>query len=200
MLVRREFFPPRPSGTVENPTALRNWTRFADAGLRIGNPAAPVTIVEFSDFQCPACRGLAEQLETVRARHPGDVSILYRHYPLTQIHPFARQAALAAECAAEQHRFPEFHDALFRAQDSIGTTSWSTFAERAQVADIAAFARCVRTEAHAARISQDLNAGRELEVEATPTVLINGKRFTGVGAQGSLLSLVDKALRESKRR
>lgn len=195
MLIRREFFPPAPQGTVLAPSAVRDWRRFASAGLRIGEPGARVTIVEFSDFQCPACRQFATQLDSVRARYPRDVAILFRHYPLEQIHPHAREAALAAECAAAQGHFTAFHDALFGAQDSIGKTPWSEFARRAQVANTAGFAACVTGRTYERRVQEDMQAGRELGVPGTPTVIVNGKKFTGAGDPEALMDLVDDALK-----
>lgn len=89
-------------------------------GHWLGASGAKIKLVEFSDFQCPFCLKLDGILQELLSRHPGDVAILYRQFPLS-IHRFARQAAIASECAADQHEFPGFASLLFAKHDSVGT-------------------------------------------------------------------------------
>src|SRR2546425_393177 len=94
-------------------------------GLRPGGPArgpadAKVTVVEFSDFQCPFCQRAKPVLDEIATRHPNDVKIVYRHLPLDSLHPRARASAEAAACAAEGNKFWEFHDRLFANQRALG--------------------------------------------------------------------------------
>ena len=137
-----------------------------------------MTVVVFSDFQCPACRVLAESLREIRRRHPGKVAIVYRHYPLP-IHAAARAAAGASECAAEQHRFEAYHDALFTAQDTLGRVDWERLARAVGVPDLARFTRCTASAGTSSRIQDDVASAAQLEVRATPTILINGLRLVG---------------------
>ncbi|HEV3051836.1 MAG TPA: thioredoxin domain-containing protein, partial [Longimicrobium sp.] len=153
-------------------------------GQRSGGEA-PVTVVVFSDFQCPACRVLAQSLDVIRERHPGTVAVVYRHFPLPA-HPFAPAAAQASECAARQGRFQAYHDELFRRQEAIGDTSWTAFARLAAVPDLRAFEACAADTAPVPAVQRDIEAARRLGVAVTPTLLINGRRFDGTPGVESL--------------
>lgn len=144
LVVRREFGV--PSDKVEPSTRLvrvEGWRQYARRGHVFGSAEARITIVEFSDFQCPFCRELAPRLKRLRVSYPEDVRVVYRHYPLQLIHPHAYRAAVAAECAEDQGRFEAFHDSLFVKQDSIGVLSWGRFGKRAGMGDTTAFVFCI---------------------------------------------------------
>ncbi|HET7464425.1 MAG TPA: DsbA family protein [Longimicrobium sp.] len=191
-VVRREFFPPR-GGPEMRTRRVENWEALTSAGQWLGNPRAPVRIVEFSDFQCPFCARTHPVLEAVRRRHPDQVAVLYRHFPLDAIHPYARQAALASECAAAQGRFGEYSTALFAQQDSIGVKTWPRFAAEAGVRDTAAFARCFSTARALANVDRDARAGRDADVQVTPTLVINGTLRPGAVSEAELERLVSEA-------
>jgi protein-disulfide isomerase len=194
LLVRRELSGgDRASTPVEK---VRDWKRYASAGQRIGPADAKLVLVEFSDFQCPYCKQVHDDLEAIRARHPDEVAILYRHYPLDAIHPHARSAALASECAAAQGHFEAFHDAVFERQDSIGTIAWSEFARRAGVPSVPAFDQCVAEKRHAPRIEEDMAAARRLEITGTPLLLIRETRIGGALPREELQRRIDAALRQ----
>lgn len=178
LVVRRELFTPSAAAAGPKPVKVADWRSFAGAGQRMGPARAPLTIVEFADYQCPFCRETHRRLEELRKEHPAGVVVIHRHYPLAS-HPHARAAALASECAAEQGVFEEYQRALYSAQDSIGTTGWSDFARRSGVADQARFDQCVREEAFAARVDEDMAAGRKLGIRATPTLLVNEMKVEG---------------------
>ena len=197
IVVRREFFPPAVQNARALPTKISDWERFADRGQWIGSPRAPVRVVVFSDFQCPACQALFARTAGLQARYPGQLGILYRHYPLAN-HPHAREAATAAECAAEQGRFEQYHALLFQHQDSIGTIEWSELARRAGVTDVPRFDQCLQSPDATARVRVDAAAGDQLGIEGTPTSIVNGFKVTGVGP--ALDSLLDKALQGGVRR
>jgi protein-disulfide isomerase len=180
-VVRREFFP-APAAANEpdlTPRPVENWAELASAGQRMGPADAPVTIVEFSDFQCPFCATFAETLRAARAKHPDRVAVLYRHYPIDQLHPEARAAALASECAAAQNRFEPYHDQLFAQQDSIGRKPWERFALEAGVPDLDAFTRCVGDGTRMAGVERDFALAEATGVTLTPTVIINGTLVPG---------------------
>src|SRR6185312_1235273 len=143
LAVRRQFFEPaeHPSAASE-PREVGDWRQLAHTGQRMGAADAKVTIVEFSDFQCPFCARLEQRLHALLARDPSAFTLVYRHYPLAQ-HTHAREAALASECAGAKGRFAAFHDALFANQDSIGTASWGWFARIAGDVDSTALKRCM---------------------------------------------------------
>jgi protein-disulfide isomerase len=192
-VVRREFFPPRAAGPDMSVRKVDNWAALTSAGQWLGNRDAPVRIVEFSDFQCPFCAKTHPAVEAVRRRYPDRVAVLYRHFPLDEIHPHARQAAVASECAGAQGRFGEYTTALFAQQDSIGTKSWARFAAQTGVADSAAFARCVTGAEALAIVERDTRAGRETRVEVTPTLVINGTLRPGGMTEAELERLVLEA-------
>lgn len=126
--IREQFFPPDPL----RPTKVENWREYAARGHRQGPRDAAVTIVEFADFQCPVCRSVAPILKSIRERYPGDVALVFRHFPLSS-HEHALPAARASECAAELGQFWSFHDALFTQADSIGKMSWVRFGSQAGI-------------------------------------------------------------------
>jgi protein-disulfide isomerase len=193
LLVRRELMsPPAQAAERQSGGTVADWRTYGEEGKhRIGPDAAPVTIVEFSDFQCPFCRVIAARLDSLRALHPREVAVVYRHYPL-RIHPHAVAAARASECAGEQGRFWQMHDVLYREQEAIGQVRWGRFAGLAGIADSVSFERCMdRVEAHPA-IRNDTIAGGRLGVTATPTLLINQYRVTGATPLDTLLAYVQR--------
>ncbi|MFL5540212.1 MAG: DsbA family protein [Longimicrobiaceae bacterium] len=197
LLVRRELWPAaQPGAAPPAVTQVDDWVSYASAGRRTGPAPARVTIVEFSDFQCPFCARLAPRLDSLRERASVPVAVVYRHYPL-ESHPHAMAAARASECAAEQGRFKEMHDALFREQGAIGQKAWSAYARDAGVPDSAAFARCLEGDAGSARIRADVAAGDRLGVTGTPTVLVNRYRMAGAPPLDTLLAYVRRAANEA---
>jgi protein-disulfide isomerase len=187
-VVHREFIaaPAAASQPDLTPRPVKNWTELASAGQRMGRAGAPVTIVEFSDFQCPFCATFAATLAKVRAKHADRVAVLYRHYPIDALHPHARTAALAAECAGAQGRFEPYHDRLFAQQDSIGSKPWERFAAEAGVPDTDAFARCVREGKLTANVERDAALAEAAGITLTPTLVINGTLFPGAMPEAEL--------------
>lgn len=192
LVVRRELF---PASTGVPDRVVDDWRRYAAEGRRTGSADAPVTIVVFSDFQCPACRRLADELDSIRAKRPRDVAVVYRHFPLTPVHPHALPAARASECAGAQGRFKEFHDALFREQALVESGGWRHFATAAGVPDLNAFDRCIAGTSPDAAVARDVQAGRELGVTGTPTLLINERRIQGTPPLVELESSIGRAMR-----
>ena len=151
-----------------------------------GSPDAPVTIVEFSDFECPACgHAFGDLRELVRSRP--DVKLVFRHFPLdsrcnpgmkVQLHPDACLAAAAAECAGRLGRFWEYHDMLFEHQKALDRDSLFRYARDIGL-DIPAFRTCLDDPATMDAIAADVAAGTRLGIESTPTIFINGRRVQG---------------------
>lgn len=193
LVVRKELFPPAPAAAIPF-TRISAWRSFGEEGQRMGPERAPVRVVLFSDFQCPACRVLAGHLRTIRSES-ADVEVVYRHAPLER-HAHAVPAARASDCAAEQGRFEAYHDALFAAQDSIGTTGWDAYARRAGVPDLPRFGRCISAPADT-RLARDTAAARELKVTGTPTYLLNDRRFVGAPPLDSLRAQIVLARRSA---
>lgn len=187
-VVKREFLPSAAAapGPDLRPRKLQNAAALAQKGQVMGRPDAPVKIVEFSDFQCPFCARAQEVIENVRRRHPDRVAVVFRHFPLDAIHPHARTAAMASECAAEQGRFHAYHDALFARQDSIGTRAWEAFAADAGLRDLPAFRQCVDSRRHAAAVERDARVAAELGLEVTPSLIVNGELRPGLPTEEDL--------------
>lgn len=144
-----------------------------------------VTIVEFSDFQCPACKAALPAVENVKKAYPGQVRIIYRHFPLDSIHPNARLAAIASEAAAslDESAFWPYHDRLFAEQqvwDKISSRDElkETFASYAVDLglDRTMFLEKMEDDSIASLVNQDVAAGTQLGVNSTPTFYVNGVR------------------------
>jgi protein-disulfide isomerase len=199
LVVRREFFPPTPGDNAAIETEIvPSWRDYTRDGHRVGSATAPVTIVYFSDFQCPFCATLAERLKTLQRKYPNELAVVYRHYPLAG-HPHALAAARASECAAAAGRFFPFHDVLFEHADSIGQRPWVEFARAAGVRDTVTFNRCTRARGSVPAITRDSAAGNRLKVTSTPTLLINDTRIVGALPLDALDKYVRRALESASR-
>jgi protein-disulfide isomerase len=147
-----------------------------------GPETAPITIVEFSDFQCPACRAVQPTLAQITKEFPDKVRIVYRHFPLDSMHPNARLAAQATEAALAQGKFWELHDKLFEAQDewqNIGNkdellAKFAEFAEELKI-DKQQFLEKIESQEIADLVQRDTEMGNSIPVQATPTFFVNGK-------------------------
>ncbi|MBI2583814.1 MAG: DsbA family protein [Candidatus Aenigmarchaeota archaeon] len=135
-------------------------------------------IAEYSDFQCPACGTAYPQLKEFFEEHPDSARLVYKHFPLTQIHPYAFKAAEASECAADQGNFWEYHDVLFGNQRNLLRTDLINYAEDISL-DIELFTKCLDSGVMAGRVNADLSEGKDKGVRATPTFFIDGEKFEG---------------------
>ncbi len=194
LVVRRELG--APSRDSAKPRDIADWEQVAATGNVMGPADGRVTIIECSDFQCPYCAAVQGPLREVRRKLGADVKVVYRHFPLEQIHPHARVAAIAAECAADQGAFEAYHDALFRRQDSIGYVSWGAFAREAGITDEAQFNICVSSSVTAGRVKQDADAARALELRGTPAIIVNGLLLAGTPTASELEDEVRRALQQ----
>jgi Na+/H+ antiporter NhaA len=138
---------------------------------------APVTVVEYGDFECPYC-GQAEPVVRELLRDFGDVRYVWRHLPLSDVHPRAQMAAEAAEAAAEQGRFWELHDVLLQHQDALHPNALAGYAEQVGL-DVDRFTTFLREHEGAARVADDVDSADLSGVTGTPTFFINGRRHYG---------------------
>jgi protein-disulfide isomerase len=178
LVARREFFSPAapPFQAEQKPRQVNDWHMLLDRGVRIGPADAPVQLLEFADLECPFCASFHRDLNRLRARYPAEVALTYVHFPLP-IHRFAKPAARVVECARDQARFEAMQDVLFAQQDAFGLKTWAEFAREAGVPDIPAFEACARkTEPVPAIVSGEALA-KALDVQGTPTVIVNGWRL-----------------------
>jgi len=142
-----------------------------------GSARAPVTIVEYGDFECPYCGQAEPVIRELLAGH-GDVRYVWRHLPLNDVHPHAQLAAEAAEAAADQGAFWEMHDLLLRHQDRLLVSDLIRYASDISL-DSARFGDHLRKRAGAARIAEDVDSADLSGVSGTPTFFINGRRHYG---------------------
>jgi protein-disulfide isomerase len=186
-IAARRLLQPQP------PKTISDWRSYGIQGDRVGSATAPVTVVMFSDFQCPYCRNADRDLAEIRSQQPGLFSILYRHYPLS-FHTFAHSAAVAAVCADRQDAFNAMHDLLFANRDSLSNKSWSEYGRLAKVRDLSLFNSCLSSPWAIARVRTDSLAGARLGVHGTPTFLINNLRVTGYPGRDSILKFIRGAV------
>ncbi|MEU6708351.1 Na+/H+ antiporter NhaA [Streptomyces wuyuanensis] len=156
-----------------------------------GAPDAPVTLVEYGDFECPYC-GQAEPVVRELLRDSGDVRYVWRHLPLDDVHPHARSAAEAAEAAAEQHRFWDMHDALMEHQGALGAADLVRYAEALGL-DVERFRHDLRKRRGAARVAEDVESADLSGVSGTPSFFVNGRRYHGAYDVAGLKAAVKEA-------
>lgn len=167
----------RSSSNVEvNLEGPKLTIRENDRAPSIGSKEAIVTIIEFSDFQCPYCRGSQEVLKRVLRTYPSEVKLIFKHLPL-DIHALAFSSAQAAFCAGQQDRFWKYHDALF-ASEALSLEALSSVAHK-QGLDLSKFNTCLKSDASRAAVLADTREAQELGIGSTPTFVINGTLVRG---------------------
>jgi protein-disulfide isomerase len=158
-----------------------------------GNPSASVTVVEFGDFQCPACRKAESVAEQVRKNLGGQVRFAYRQFPLTRIHHEAEKAAEAAECAAEQGKFWQAVNYFSDHPLDFSSAGVRQFAASLGL-DQAGTMQCLSSGAMAARVHQDMRDGRALGVHSVPTLFIGNTKLVGMPSYSQLHALIEQKL------
>jgi protein-disulfide isomerase len=159
----------------------------------LGPEDAPITIVEFSDFQCPFCRRFqSETYQALMDAYPGQIRFVYRNLPLTSIHPNAMPSAIASLCANDQGKYWEYHDKLF----SNETLDEATYIQHATDLglDVEKFTACLSDGSHDEFIQQDMDFAMNLGVQSTPTFFINGLAIVGAQPLTNFTQLIDKEL------
>jgi protein-disulfide isomerase len=181
-----------------------NLRKLPKDGFSFGPPDAPVNIVLFSDFQCPYCSELAKTIRRELPQKYGDkVHVVFKDFPLSSVHPWARAAAETAHCFAAQKpaAFWAFHDWIFEHQKEVNAANLRDKTmdfSKAQSLDPAQLAACLDSHAPAAAIDQSIQLGRLLQVQQTPTFFVNGRPETGALPWDRLSSLIDFELNHPK--
>ncbi len=164
-----------------------------------GAASAPVTIVEFSDFQCPFCLRVVPTLKQIKENYGDKVRVVWKDFPLTQIHPEAFKAAEAGNCAREQGKFWEFHDRLFANQQALQPEALKEHAVAVGL-DAAKFNACLDTAKYSDRVQEQIGAGTRLGVNSTPAVFINGRIVTGAQPYDVFARIIDEELARAAQR
>ncbi|MBS3132826.1 DsbA family protein [Candidatus Woesearchaeota archaeon] len=170
--------PSAPSGEQAAPAGAE--VEVGDAPT-MGREDAPVTLIEFSDFQCPFCgRHFSQTHPQIKQYYidTGKVRFVYKHFPLDSIHPQATPAALASECAKEQGKFWEYHDIIFQNQQSLGDASYKQWAAQLSL-DTAQFNDCYDSQKYLSDVRSDLQEGSAAGVRGTPGFFLNGQPISG---------------------
>jgi protein-disulfide isomerase len=161
---------------------------------RLGPEHAHVSLVEYGDFECPNCKQAAPSVKLLLQRFPEKVSFVFRHFPLSEVHPHATAAAETAECAAAQGKFWEMHDLLFAHQLHLKNTELRGYAGQLQL-DMARYAADTDDHVYLQRVREHQQSGHDSSVRGTPTFFLNGRvQDVSFGMQG-LFDAVEKALK-----
>jgi protein-disulfide isomerase len=159
----------------------------------LGPADAPVTLVEYGDFECPNCLMAHPIVKAARRRLGDRLRVIWRHFPLSEIHPHARHAAEAAEAAAEQGKFWAMHDAILDHQHALEDEDLARYADGVG-ADGARVLEALREGTYAARVRADFRGGVRSGVNGTPTFFVNGARYDGAWAdEGAFIRALRRA-------
>jgi protein-disulfide isomerase len=169
----------------------------ADPAMTRGPAAAPVTIFEWSDYECPFCQRAQEVLQRLQGEFPDTVRFVFKDFPLRS-HPNALPAALAARCAGAQGRYWEYHDLLFVAQPDFSRDHLIGYARRLGL-DAAAFTECLDSSRFRDAVLADQRVGRDAGVRATPTFFINQRKIEGALPLDEFRDAIKQALRDAGR-
>lgn len=148
-------------------------------GPSTGPVDAPVTVIEYSDFECPYCSKAHQTMKELSRRYPDKIRLVFRHFPLKQ-HKRAPRAAEFAYCAGQQDRFWHFADVAFANQKNLSDDDLFDYARRSGIADMAGFTQCIESGQGAAAVQKNMDEGKTWGVDSTPSFFINGRFFSGL--------------------
>ena len=168
----------------------------AATGPSRGPATAPVTIVMFTDFQCPYCARVRTTLDQVQERYGDKVRLVVRHFPLAQIHPQAQKAAEASLCANDQGKFWPLYDAMFTNPKALAVDALKAKATELGL-DAAAFATCLDGGKHAGAVQADMKDGMAAGVTGTPAMFVNGRFISGSVPLDQVTAVIDDELRRA---
>lgn len=157
-----------------------------------GSPTASITLLEYGDYECPYCGQAYPQVKRVQEALGDNLRFIFRNFPLSQVHPHAIAAALAAEAAGKQGKFWEMHDMLFENQKSLQEDNLMAFANALEL-DFAEFTKDLQSDELEQRVRGDFMGGVRSGVSGTPTFFINGKRYTGSYESHALIAALEGA-------
>ena len=165
----------------------------------VGKPDAPVTLVQYGDYQSEACAKAHKIVKKLLELYPGKLRFNYRHFPLTQIHQHAQKAAEASVAAAQEGKFWEMHDLLFHNQRRLGAASLKGYAREAGVMDKNLLPKLVDS-AYGWTVRADLLHGLNNGVRDVPSFFINDEHYSGKPTLEGLCKAIDDASKNSKRK
>ncbi len=179
---------------VQIPDNVRRYDVPTEGDPSIGPDDAEITIVEFSDYQCPFCKRWHDDVFTrLLQDYPDQVRIVYRDLPITSIHPEAYPAAQAAHCAGEQGAYWQYHSALFSQKYGLGQAAYEKYAVELGL-DTSAFAQCQSEDRYSSQITSDVDFASGLGISSTPTFFINGIALVGAQPYDVFKQVIDLEL------
>ena len=161
-------------------------------GMTKGSKNSPVTLIEYSDYECPYCARAEATIKDVLDEYGSKIYFVYKDFPLP-FHNNAQKAAEASRCALEQNKYWEYHDALFKNQQSLDTNSLKTYAKSLGL-DEAKFSECLDSNKYTEKVKQDIEEGQSKGVTGTPTFFVNGKMLVGAQPFDAFKEIIDKEL------
>jgi protein-disulfide isomerase len=164
-----------------------------DVENTVGAPDASVTVVEYGDFECPTCKQTAPLLKHLLERFVGTLRLVYRHFPLEEVHPHALLAAEAAECAAAQGRFWSMHDLLYENQAHLKAKQLAHYAERLEL-DMTRYHAEMDDHVYLQRVREQIDGGRRSSVRATPGLFVNRKVVDVSFGPQALIEAIERAI------
>ncbi len=163
-----------------------------------GAPEASVTLVEFSDFQCPYCTRLTDSMVEVMDQYGDRIRRVFLQFPLNSIHPQAQKAAEASLCAHDQDKFWDMHASLFEAPMSLKPEDLTSKASAIGL-DMEQFEQCLNSNTQAEKVSEDLQQGLEVGVSGTPALFINGRPLRGAATTAQISAMIEEELKAKER-
>ena len=162
-----------------------------------GDSKAPITLIEYSDYQCPFCSSAHDTLKQVMDKYGDQIAWVYRHFPLDSIHPYSRLAAQAAECANDQGKFWEYSDVIFEDQSVLGNGQAGIVQIAEQVnLNMNKFNSCLESEKYADKVNEDYQEGIASGVTGTPAMFINGQLVKGALPLENFEQIIDSILEQ----
>ena len=191
---RREVAAPQTTTTQQPLGSLVVPNVTVDDDPARGAQNAPLTFIEFSDFQCPYSKRYFDEILPMILSNYGDrIRYVYRDFPLSSIHPKAQKAAEAAQCAFEQGKFWEYHDMLFNNQEKLELADLKAYAVSLGL-DEGTFNLCLESGKYAPEVQKDIQDGQSYGVQGTPTFFINGRKVIGALPYATFKAIIDEEL------
>jgi protein-disulfide isomerase len=185
------------NATAADEAQVRRVDVSPDDDASVGPVDAPVTIIEFSDYQCPYCqKWYAQVYQQMMAAYPGQIHFIYRDFPLP-MHAESEPAAEAAECAGEQSAYWQYHDALFSGRYGLGRSAYDQYAAELGL-DTAAFSECLDSHRYQAEVEADASDAANAGITSTPSFVINGRVLVGALPFADFKSVIDEELAANK--
>lgn len=182
LVVRREL---SAGDAVNEPPPIEDWQALLEGAPTVGTQDAKLRLIEFMDYQCPCCVRMQPLLDSVLSEREGELQLVIRHMPLAD-HPQAIQAAVFAECASAEGRFPEAHRELLTQQGMVAAMEWDSLASRIGLGGSERFAGCLRDSSVTRKVLDDAATAVFLGVKYTPTFLVGQRWATGAQTRREL--------------